>query len=85
MAHCLQLGCVKQRMQGRPQRLGTGPAEEFGLYLEGLLDGRGEKCIPDFALCLLGKLGCSMDYWDVGWPHKAWLSFIELDKAVVLV
>ena len=21
----------------------------------------------------------------VGWPHKAWLSFIELDKAVVLV
>lgn len=63
MAHCLQLGCVKQRMQGRPQRLGTGPAEEFGLYLEGLLDGRGEKCIPDFALCLLGKLRCSMDYW----------------------
>ena len=40
-----------------------GPAEEFGLYFEGLLEGQGEKCIPDFALCLLGKLGHSMDYW----------------------
>lgn len=59
-----QRGCVKQEMQGRPQRLGTGPAEEFGLYLEGLLDGRGEKCIPDFALCLLGSSGAA---WIIGW------------------
>lgn len=66
MAHCLQLGCIKQRTQRRPQRLGTGPAEEFGLYLEGLLDGRGQKCIPDFTLSLLGKLGRSMDYWVKG-------------------